>query len=486
MSELPDGWAEVPIGNLCIDLFDGPFGSNLKSVDYTEAGVRVVRLENIGHLRFLGDRKTYISHRKYQSLSKHTLQENDIVFSSFVDEEVRVCRVPRHLGLAINKADCFCLRVNPQYAHPSFVTFRLASAQTYVDMAERVHGATRPRVNLSQIREYEISLPSVPEQERIAKKLDAVRARVDDCRERLERVPAILKRFREAVLEAAVSGRLTEEWRETHGATEWSSLSVEALCADLFDGPFGSHLKSADYSDSGVRVVRLENIGHLRFLAERVTYITREKYRSLLKHSLKTRDVVFSSFVDEEVRVCLIPDNLGTAINKADCFCLRVDSTKALPSFVAYRLAATKTYQDMSELVHGATRPRVNLSQLRAYEVSLPPMSEQREIVRRVDELLALVDGLERKYRAAVERVEKLTPAVLAKAFRGELVPQDPNDEPAERLLERIRKDTEAVAERRLPKGGRVSAKLAVRPPVRPKVAAGGAARNRGRRSRAS
>jgi type I restriction enzyme S subunit len=71
--------------------------------------------------------------------------------------------------------------------------------------------------------------------------------------------------------------------------------------------------------------------------------------------------------------------------------------------------------------------------------VTGPQRESGSGIVRRVDELFALADGLEAKYRAVVERVEKLTPSVLAKAFRGELVPQDPGDEPAEKLLERIR-----------------------------------------------
>lgn len=88
-----------------------------------------------------------------------------------------------------------------------------------------------------------------------------------------------------------------------------------------------------------------------------------------------------------------------------------------------------------------------NLSQanLRSIELVMPPPDERDEIVRRVDELFALADGLEREYGEAVARVEKLTPAVLAKAFRGELVPQDPEDEPASVLLERIRAERESV-----------------------------------------
>ena len=71
----------------------------------------------------------------------------------------------------------------------------------------------------------------------------------------------------------------------------------------------------------------------------------------------------------------------------------------------------------------------------------LPELAEQAEILRRVESLFALADNLEAKYRAARAQVDRLTPALLAKAFRGELVPQDPNDEPADALLARLRRD---------------------------------------------
>ena len=207
----------------------------------------------------------------------------------------------------------------------------------------------------------------------------------------------------------------------------------------VFDGPFGSNLKSDDYTSSGVRVVRLENIGHLSFDADKETYISDEKYHSLAKHSLKPDDILFSSFVDEEVRVCLYPANLPTAaINKADCFCLRPDASKCIPTYLSYRLASRSTYVELKELVHGATRPRINLKQLRQYLVEVPELEEQTEIVRRVEILFAFADRLEVRLATARRQVGQLTPALLAKAFRGELVPQDPADEPAAELLKRL------------------------------------------------
>ena len=325
-------------------------------------------------------------------------------------------------------------------------------ASQKAEFVAKGQGGAQPNISQTIIRTWPIPLAPLMEQQRIASKLDLLVTKVDGCRERLDRVPQILKKFREAVLESAVSGRLTEEWRHSTKGPSWTSSSINDLCSTTFDGPFGSNLKSADYSRSGVRVVRLENIGHLQFRGDLETFISRSKYRTLEKHSLLKDDVVFSSFVDEEVRVCLIPESLGLAINKADCFCLRIAPEKALPQFVAYRLATPDTYTDMKAMVRGVTRPRINLSHLKQYEITVPPISEQAAIVRRVDNLFAIADSLQRRYASTVTQVGDLTPSVLAKAFRGELVPQDPNDEPAEKMLERIareRKDLTMVAKKR-------------------------------------
>jgi len=92
----------------------------------------------------------------------------------------------------------------------------------------------------------------------------------------------------------------------------------------------------------------------------------------------------------------------------------------------------------MRELAEGGNQPNLNLSKVKEFPLSLPDLVEQTEIVRRVETLFAFADRLEARYTTARTQVEKLTPSLLAKAFRGELVPQDPNDEPASVLLERI------------------------------------------------
>ena len=96
-------------------------------------------------------------------------------------------------------------------------------------------------------------------------------------------------------------------------------------------------------------------------------------------------------------------------------------------------------FQQARERVTGIGTPDLHLIEIRDFRIPLPPLEEQQEIVRRVTALFALADQVEERYAQAKTHVDRLTQSILAKAFRGELVPQDPADEPAAALLARIR-----------------------------------------------
>ena len=301
------------------------------------------------------------------------------------------------------------------------------------------------------VQQIPLPLPPLNEQRRIVAKMEKLLDKVDACQKRLAKIPVILKCFRQSVLAAACSGRLTADWRDKNQMDDvsengelpvgWHWRTVEELLppGGIFDGPFGSHLKTSDYTDDGVRVVRLGNIGHLRFIHEKESYISQQKYETLTKHRVGAGDIIFASFIDEEVRACVLPRFPTKAIAKADCFCLRPRQDAVDKDYLAFQLVSRESYERLSESIHGATRPRINTTQLRKLEIRVSPLSEQQEIVRRVDGLFALADEIEARYAKAKSRVDQITQSLLAKAFRGELVPQDPTDEPASALLERIK-----------------------------------------------
>ncbi|WKT92438.1 restriction endonuclease subunit S [Brucella anthropi] len=298
-------------------------------------------------------------------------------------------------------------------------------------------GTTFLELSGSKLQQVPFPLPPLAEQKRIVAKLDALNAKSARTRTELARIETLVSRYKQVVLSKAFSGERTREW---------PLLPLDLLSEVIFDGPFGSNLKSADYTADGPRVVRLENIGAREFIEEKRTHISEAKFRSLARHALQASDLLFSSFVSEEIRACLFPaDTDFQAINKADCFCIRLDAAKINPQFALLQLTSETTYRHFVQQVHGATRPRINLSQLKNYSLLVPTVEEQHEIVRRIESAFDKVDRLAREVKRALELVARLDEAMLAKAFRGELIPQDENDEPAEHLLARIRAEREAA-----------------------------------------
>ncbi|MRS19021.1 restriction endonuclease subunit S [Enterobacteriaceae bacterium RIT692] len=313
------------------------------------------------------------------------------------------------------------------------------------------HGVAMPHITKAGMEAWEIELPPFAEQKIISEKLDTLLAKVDSAKARLEQIPQILKLFRQAVLAAAVSGKLITE------SDNKKKFTIGSLCFTSFDGPFGSKLKTSDYSDSGVRVVRLENIGHLEFKSEKETFISYKKYEGLSSNTLQENDLLFSSFVDEDVRVCLIPKSNEIFINKADCFCLRINPSLASPQYISLVLASKTSYEQIKERVQGITRPRINLRTLRSLTFDIPPLLEQQEIVRRVEQLFAYADTIEKQVNNALARVNNLTQSILAKAFCGELTAQWRKENPdlisgensAAALLEKIKAERTASSSKK-------------------------------------
>ena len=230
--------------------------------------------------------------------------------------------------------------------------------------------------------------------------------------------------------EQAELPRLPDGW----GWTRLGNTNV-----DVSDGPFGSNLKSSDYVDSGVRVVRLENIGTLKFFEEKESYITEEKYELLKRHTVTSGDIIFSSFIIENVRVALVPPSITKAINKADCFCVRFSGETLSNVFVLLFLSTRHVYKQLESLIHGVGRPRINTTQLKGVVIPVCSAAEQQIILAEIEARLSEADQLELTITTSLQQAEALRQSILKKAFSGQLVPQDPHDEPASVLLARIK-----------------------------------------------
>ena len=211
----------------------------------------------------------------------------------------------------------------------------------------------------------------------------------------------------------------------------------------LTDGPFGSNLKTSHYTNKGPRVIRLQNVGHGEFI-DAYAHISDEHFLALSKHSIESGDLVIAALGEALPRSCVIPSTVGPAIVKADCIKFKPSASVALSTFLNCALNCEDTGKRIAGIVHGVGRPRLNLQEIKAIALPLPPLAEQRRIVAEVERRLSVIQKTEATVEASLARAERLRQSILKQAFSGKLLPQDPDDEPASVLLERIKAERES------------------------------------------
>ena len=305
------------------------------------------------------------------------------------------------------------------------------------------------------LSELLIPLPPLAEQKVIADKLDTLLAQVENTKVRLERIPQILKRFRQSVLAAAVSGRLTEEWRE-HNSSQfpYENRKLSEIIHEMRNGlspkPNEDGRGHPILRISSVRPFSLDQID-IRHLE--VSEKDKERY------SLQPDDLLFTRYNGsiEFVGVCARVSQLNhdTLLYPDKLIRVRVDKAQVIPEFLEIFAASLEAREYIYSLVKSTSGQKgISGKDLKLMKVALPTVSEQTEIVHQVDQLFAHADRIEQQVNNALARVNNLTQSILAKAFRGELTEQWRKDNPelisgenrAAALLERIKAERAAVA----------------------------------------
>ncbi|GHU13142.1 restriction endonuclease type I, S subunit [Spirochaetia bacterium] len=298
---------------------------------------------------------------------------------------------------------------------------------------------TIPSLTQSNLYDISIPLPPLPEQHRIVAKIDSLFSELDSGVTALQTIKTQITVYRQAVLLEAFRRVL-----ETN-----KKMPLFSIVEGIFDGPFGSNLKTSDYTHCGVRVIRLENIKSMRFNDKKETFISEEKYEKLKGNTVSFPDIIISTFITDEIKSCIIPSHIEYAVNKADCVCIRTNA-ELFSKFLVYYLSSKQVYNSLFQQVHGATRPRINTTQIKRIPVPYCPKDEQLAIVSAIESRLSMCDKLEQTIDQTLALSVSLRQSILKKAFEGWLVPQDPNDEPAEKLLERIKAERETVQKQKI------------------------------------
>jgi type I restriction enzyme S subunit len=437
--ELPAGWESCQLGDVI------EYGKTIKAEPETISDEAwVLELEDIEKETSRLLQRLVFSDRKSKS-TKNTFSAGDVLYGKLRPylNKVLLADAPGYCSTEI-------IPLSPGEHLSSRYLFHWLKSPEFLGYTSEVsHGINMPRLGTEAGLKAPLVLAPLNEQRRIAAKLDTTLAAVQSCRQRLEGVADLLKRFRQAVLEAATTGELTREWRNGKEMTA-QEVTIQELCKDrknsLCIGPFGSNLKVSDYAASGVPLIFVREVRTRSFGGLGTKFVSPQKAEELAAHVAHPGDLLMTKMGDPPGDTAVYPSHMPDAVITSDVVCMRPDTSKICILFLSYLLESPSGRDRISEITAGVAQQKISLERFRIMSLPVPPLKEQREIVRRAQALFSIADQLEAKLTAARQVVERLTPALLAKAFRGELVPQDPSEEPASVLLERIRAARQAEA----------------------------------------
>ena len=311
-------------------------------------------------------------------------------------------------------------------------------------------GTTVASVETKLLESLELPLAPLNEQRRITNKLDTTLAAVEACKQKLNNAAETIQRFRQSVLAAAVSGELTREWREEKGIEgEWEFKAAKDVCSKVQSGG----TPKEGFTEEGIPFLKVYNIVDQKVSFEyKPQFIDPEIHlKSMKKSRCLPGDVLMNIVGPPLGKVAIAPDDyVEWNINQA--ITLFRPSSEITTEWLYIILCEGKNIREVELSTKGsAGQKNISLTQCREFNFPCPLVEEQLMACELVGSLFEVASAAEERINNAIEQAEKLVPAILSKAFRGELVPQDPSDEHASVLLERIKAQREAEAAAKKP-----------------------------------
>jgi type I restriction enzyme S subunit len=509
LPDLPEGWAWVRFGILIGELRNGIS----TKPELSQPGFPILRISAVRSGSVSLNEHRFLP-RGADLLAEYGLRDGDLLFTRYNGnlELLGVCGMVRGLGTGPLLYPDKLMRVRFDHGHvlPAYAElfFQSAGARDRLTTQSR-SSAGQQGISGGDIKNQPFALPPFREQQRLVKAIEAARFRIDAACDHLSVVPAILTRFRQSVLSSACSGQLTEEWREKQAPLESSAdllarvlaernREFETQCAkantrgqrippqpnnleqleyslpeplvlpeipeewtwvsvnDVISvAQYGTSVRADGTSGRGVPLLRMGNIQDGRLDLADLQYIMRQS-ENVPEFRVAKGDVLFNRTNSPElVGKTAVYDSELEAVFASYLIRVRCDARIAVGDYLSSWLNSPwGRWWARTVRTDGVSQSNINASKLRTMPMPLPPLQEQAEIIRRIGTLFALAAKIEQSVQAAHRRTEKLSQAIFAKAFRGELVPTESDlarregrdYEPASVLLERIRAERNSEA----------------------------------------
>lgn len=433
MTPIPTSWVEAEIGELC-RLING---RAFKPSDWARDGLPIVRIQN------LNNADADFNHYSGEVREKFLIDTGQLLFAWSGTPGTSFGAHVWEGGPAVLNQHIFKVEIDE--AHLSKRFFMYAINQKLDELIDKAHGGVGLRhVTKGKFEETFVSLPPRPEQSRIAERLDGLNANLARARAELDHVPALISKYKKAVLRAAFSGQITKDVRQTGDDWKWMELSFEDV---IDEGPNnGWSPKSGDDAEGALTLkLTATTSGEMRLDSDATKRIY-EKPDEKSKYWLRPGDILIqrANTIDYVGATAIFNGPEKTYIYPDLMMRVRI-SDEELRKFVWRYLNSdiARNYLRSRATGTAGNMPKINSKTLKALPISLPQRDEMVLVNSRLDQALTKINRLSIEYESATKLLDNLDRSILEKAFRGELVHQDPEDEPASALLERIRNQRE-------------------------------------------
>lgn len=443
--KLPEGWVNTTIGDISVKCSQRVPDENEQFI-YVDIG-------SINRELKLIENPQYLIGKDAPSRARKEIKAHDIIVSLTRPNLNAVALVSEKYDEQIASTGFEVIR--PTLVESRYI-FALVRSRHFIDsISGLVQGALYPAAKSSDVQSYEFPLPPLAEQKNIAEKLDTLLAQVDSIKALLECAFNKLELFKRVVMDFAVKGDLTKEWRNKNEINEWKITHWENILLDKKDsfrrGPFGGALKKDIFVERGYKVYEQycpinDDCSFSRY------YITEEKFHEMNKFEVHAGDFLISG-AGSIGKITLVPEGCEKGIINQALLRVRINNEIYDKRFFLTLFRSPMFQKVIIENSTGSAMQNLkSVKELKQIPVPLPCLSEQHEIVRRVEQLFAYADTIEKQVNNALARVNNLTQSILAKAFRGELTAQWRAENPdlisgensAAALLEKIKAERAA------------------------------------------
>jgi len=458
-SDLPEGWVETTLDQLLQGLESGsrPKGG-VRGITEGIPSIGGEHLNENGGFRF--ESIKFVPYSFFERMNQGHIQTGDILIvkDGATTGKVALVRDDFPYDPAVVNEHVFICRPD-EGVYPAFLFYFLFSNEGQDRILDNFRGSAQGGINQSFAPGTSVLLAPFSEQKRIVAKVEELLARVNATRERLAKIPAILKHFRQSVLAAACAGKLTADWRRKNRSDiKWESIALEKV---IKNKPRNGYSPKAVKFPTKIKILTLTATtsgkfdgSYFKYIDEAIdigSYLWLKKGDILVQRGNTIEYVGVSALFDGPDNQYIYPDLM-----------MKIQANeKVKAKFVYYALSDEKSrnYFRMNAIGTAGNMPKINQKIVLNTPIQLPPISEQQEIICRVEYLFKIADQIKERYEKAKDHVEKLSQSILTKAFRGELVPngvelthrEGRSYEPASTLLAKIkaqRKDLKSQRKR--------------------------------------